>query len=429
MAHSADDRISSEGMDKKIEKKRWTTKRVGLVAGGTVVLAFFLYSFVFMDTRSSLNVERDKLTISSVQEDSFQDFIRVSGTVQPIQTITLDAIEGGMVEDIYRESGDMVEQGDTILQLSNSDLRLQVLQQSSSIYDQINQTRNSRLNIEQNSLSLKERLADAENQLEITKSNYERQKKLYEQDLIAEQEFLETKENYEYEQKRYDLIYESYSQDSLQSSRQLRQIDQSLDRMWRSLEAVQNILDRLVLTAPISGQLSTIELNPGQSIASGERIGQIDILDNYKVRVGIDEFYLSQITRGLQGSFDFSGNTHELEITKIFPVVENGQFQVDMEFLNEMPSGLTRGQTVRVRLELSGSSEALQLARGGFYQTTGGDWVFRVTEDGERAVRQDIRLGRQNPEYFEVLEGLEPGDRIITSSYDTFGDNEVLNLE
>lgn len=423
------DRISSEGMDKKIEKKTWTPKRIGMVTGGVILIALFLYSFVFMDNRSTLNVDRSKITISTVQEDSFQEFVRETGSVQPIQTIYLDAVEGGVVEDIYKESGAMVEKGDTILQLSNSDLRLQVLQQSSAIYDQINQTRNSRLNIEQNSLSLKERLAKAKNQLEITKSNYERQQKLYEKSLIAEQEFMETKENYEYEQKRYELIYESFKQDSIKSSQQLQQIDQSLDRMWRSLDAVQSILDRLVVTAPITGQLSTIELNPGQSISSSERIGQVDILDDYKVRVAIDEFYLSRISPGLQGTFDLNGQTHQLEITKIYPVVENGQFQVDMEFTNVAPSGLRRGQTLRIRLQLGDSTQAVLLPRGGFYQNTGGNWVYRLTENGDRAVRQNISLGRQNPNYFEVQSGLEPGDRVITSGYDTFGDNQALKLE
>ncbi|MDX1618264.1 MAG: HlyD family efflux transporter periplasmic adaptor subunit [Balneolaceae bacterium] len=429
MSENSGKRISSSGMDRKIEKKTWTPKRIGMIIGGAAIVGLFVYSFIFMDVRSTLNVDREKLTVSTVREDSFQEFIQVTGTVQPIQTIYLDALEGGVVEEVYIESGTMVEEGDTILTLSNSDLRLSVMQQTSSIYDQINQTRNSRLNIETNTLSLQERLASAENQLEITRSNYRRQEKLYEKNLIAEQTYLEAKENYEYQRKRHNLIYESFKQDSIRAALQLEQIDQSLDRMWRSLEAVQGILDRLVVTAPISGQLSTIELNPGQSIQSGERIGQVDILDSFKVRVGIDEFHLSRITRGLEGSFDFAGNSYELVITKVYPVVENGQFQVDMEFLKEPPSGLTRGQTLRIRLELGESSDAVLLARGGFYQTTGGNWVYLVNDDGSRAVRHDIRLGRQNPEYFEVLSGLEPGDRVITSSYDTFGDNEVLNLQ
>ncbi|PAU95244.1 efflux transporter periplasmic adaptor subunit [Aliifodinibius salipaludis] len=429
MATENDSRISSEGMDKKIEKSSWGKKQLGMIITGVVILSAFVYSFGFMDARSSLNVDRATINISAVQQEPFQEFIQVTGTVQPIQTMYLDAVEGGVVDDIYEEFGAMVEQGDTIVVLSNSDLRLNVLQQTSAIYDQINQTRNSRLNIEQNTLSLKERLAQAENQLEITKSNFEREKKLYEQNLIAEQQFLETQENYDYQQKRYDLIYESFKQDSIKSSQQLRQIDQSLERMWTSLEAVQNILDRLVVMAPISGQLSTIELNPGQSISSSERIGQVDILDNYKVRVQIDEYHLSRVTTGLKGTFDYNGNTHQLEITKVYPVVENGQFKVDMEFTEQVPGDLTRGQTLRIQLMLGESGSTLVLDRGGFYQKTGGNWVYKITEDGDKAVRHDIRLGRQNPNYFEVLSGLDEGDRVITSNYGSFGENEVLNLE
>lgn len=431
MVNNSSKNLSSAGMDKRISKKKWTTKRMAMLAGGAVIIALFLYAFIFMDMRSTLNVEKEKLTISTVQEQTFQEFITVTGTIQPIQTIYLDALEGGVVENIYLESGTMVEKGETILTLSNSDLQLSVLNQTSSIYDQINQARNSRLNIEQNTLSLKQQLAAAENERALSRANYQRQEKLHEKNsgLISEQAYLEAKENFEYQQKRYNLLYESFQQDSIKAESQLQQIDESLDRMQQSLHAVQQIMDRLVVKAPISGQLSTIELNPGQSISRGERIGQVDILDDFKIRVGIDEYHLSRITHGLEGSFEFDGETHELEITKIYPVVENGQFQVDMEFVNEAPSGLTRGQTVRIRLELGESSEAVLLPRGGFYQATGGNWVFRVTEGGDAAVRQPIQLGRQNPEYFEVLSGLQPGDKVITSSYDTFGDNEVLNLE
>lgn len=421
--------ISSAGMDRKIKKKTFTPKRLGMIVGGVAILALFIYSFIFMDVRSTLNVERDKLTVSTVKEDSFLEFIQVSGTIQPIQTIYLDAIEGGVVQEVMLESGTMVEEGDTIIRLSNSNLQLRVMQQSSSIYDQINNVRNSRLNYEQNNLRLREQLANAKSQMDILQSQHRRQQRLYEQDLIAEQEYEETKENFEYQKKRYELTQESYRQDSLQMIHQMEQLNNSENRMWQSLEAVQQILDNLIVKAPISGQLSTIELNQGQSISPGERIGQVDILDSFKVRVAIDEYHISRISPGLTGTFDFNGQTHQLEITKVFPVVNNGQFEVDMEFVSEPPSGLTRGQTTRIRLELGESANALLLSRGGFYQRTGGNWVFRVTEDGERAVRQEIRLGRQNPEYFEVLSGLEPGDRVITSSYDTFGNNEVLNLQ
>lgn len=400
-----------------------------MIAGVLAFVSLSVYAFWFMDVRSTLNVEREKLTIATVQEDTFQEFIQVTGTVQPIQTIYLDAIEGGVVQEVFLESGTMVEEGDTILTLTNSGLQLQVMQQTSGLYDQINNVRNSRLNLEQNTLQLQDQLASAKSQMEILKSQYDRQKKLVERDLISEQEFQTTKENYEYQKRRYELTYESYKKDSIQTITQLSQLNNSEDRMFQNLEAVQQILDNLSVTAPISGQLSTIELNQGQSISSGERIGQVDIMDGYKVRVAIDEYHLSRITQGLRGSFPFDGQSHELVITKVYPVINNGQFEVDMEFVNKAPEGLRRGQTVRIRLELGESASAVQIPRGGFYQTTGGNWVFVVNESEGKAYRRDIRLGRQNPEYFEVLSGVSPGEKVITSSYDTFGDNEVLVLE
>lgn len=417
------------GMDRKIEKKTWTLKRILTIAGIIAFVGLSVYAFWFMDVRSTLNVERDKLTISTVQENTFQEFIQVTGTVQPIQTIYLDAIEGGVVQEVFLESGTMVEEGDTILTLTNSSLQLQVMQQTSGLYDQINNVRNSRLNLEQNTLQLQDQLASAKSQMEILKSQYDRQKKLVDRDLISEQEFQTTKENFEYQKRRYELTYESYKKDSVQTISQLRQLNNSEQRMFQNLEAVQQILDNLSVTAPISGQLSTIELNQGQSISSGERIGQVDIMDGFKVRVAIDEYHLSRITQWLRGSFPFDGQSHELVITKIYPVINNGQFEVDMEFVNQAPEGLRRGQTVRIRLELGESASAVQVPRGGFYQTTGGNWVFVVNENDGKAYRRDIRLGRQNPEYFEVLSGLSPGEKVITSSYDTFGDNEVLVLE
>ena len=417
------------GMDRKIEKKTWTLKRILTIAGIIAFVGLSVYAFWFMDVRSTLNVERDKLTISTVQENTFQEFIQVTGAVQPIQTIYLDAIEGGVVQEVFLESGTMVEEGDTILTLTNSSLQLQVMQQTSGLYDQINNVRNSRLNLEQNTLQLQDQLASAKSQMEILKSQYDRQKKLVERDLISEQEFQTTKENFEYQKRRYELTYESYKKDSVQTISQLRQLNNSEQRMFQNLEAVQQLLDNLSVTAPISGQLSTIELNQGQSISSGERIGQVDIMDGYKVRVAIDEYHLSRITQGLRGSFPFDGQSHELVITKIYPVINNGQFEVDMEFVNRAPEGLRRGQTVRIRLELGESASAVQIPRGGFYQTTGGNWVFVVNENDGKAYRRDIRLGRQNPEYFEVLSGISPGEKVITSSYDTFGDNEVLVLE
>jgi HlyD family secretion protein len=417
------------GMDKKIEKKTWTPKKIILTIVGLAFVGFTIYSFAFMDFRSTLNVEKEKLTISTVTEDSFQEFIQVSGVVQPIRTIYLDALEGGVIKSVNLESGTSVEQGDTIAVLTNSSLQLSVLQQEASLYDQINNVRNSRLNLEQNNLRLKEQLINVENQLNLAEPEYERQKSLHEKNSTTEQEYQRAKENYEYQKKRYDISFESFKRDSVQTKAQLNQLDESEKRMFRSLDGVQSILENLIVTAPINGQLTTVELQQGQSINRGERIGQVDILDNYKIRVGVDEFHLSRITTGLEGSFDFAGENHELIITKVYPVINNGQFQVDMEFVNEAPSGLRRGQTARIRLELGDASNALLLSRGGFYQTTGGNWVYKLNEDGTKAVKQEIRFGRLNPEYYEVISGLSVGDKVITSSYDTFGDNEVLELQ
>ena len=416
------------GMDKKIKKKTWTPQRIiGLVLV-TAIVGFFIYSFMFNEFKSTLNVDQERLTISEVKVDEFQEFIQVTGTVQPISTIFLDAIEGGVVQQVTLESGTMVNPGDTILVLTNSNLQLSVLNQEASLYDQINNVRNSRLNLEQNSLNIKEQLANAEFQLNVLKPQYERAQRLFGDNLISLQDFEAAKENYEYEEKRYALTYESFLKDSIQTVSQLQQLDESEERMWRSLNAVQRILDNLIITAPLDGQLTTIEMQPGQSISQGERIGQVDMLDNFKVRVNVDEFHLSRITTGLRGSFEFAGETHQMEITKVFPVITNGQFEVDMEFVNEPPSVIRRGQRVRMRLELGDASQALLLEKGGFFQTTGGSWVFVLNENGNAAERRDIRLGQQNPEYFEIISGLEEGDRVIISSYDTFGDNEVLNF-
>ncbi|MCG8373856.1 MAG: HlyD family efflux transporter periplasmic adaptor subunit, partial [Balneolales bacterium] len=348
-------------MDKKIKKKTWTPQRIiGLVLV-TAIVGFFLYSFMFAEFKSTLNVDQERLTISEVRVDEFQEFIQVTGTVQPISTIFLDAIEGGVVQQVTLESGTMVNPGDTILVLTNSNLQLSVLNQEASLYDQINNVRNSRLNLEQNSLNIKEQLANAEFQLNVLKPQYERAQRLYDDNLISLQDFEAAKENYEYEEKRYALTYESFLKDSIQTVSQLQQLDESEERMWRSLNAVQRILDNLIITAPLDGQLTTIEMQPGQSISQGERIGQVDMLDNFKVRVNVDEFHLSRITTGLRGSFEFAGETHQMEITKVFPVITNGQFEVDMEFVNEPPSGIRRGQRVRMRLELGDASQALLL--------------------------------------------------------------------
>jgi len=417
------------GMDRKIEKKGIGKGAIAGIVLAILTVAFFLFTYFGLDRRSSETVTRDRVMIREVIRDSFQEYIEVSGVVQPLQTTILDAVEGGVVQDVFVQSGETVTAGDTLITLSNSNLQLNVLQQEAGLYDQINNVRNSRLNLEQNNLRLREDLASAETQLDLLRPRFERDSSLFSQELISPQEFEETRQAYRFQQRRYQINYESYQKDSLQLQTQLTQLNNSEDRMWRSLEGVQQILNNLVVTAPISGQLSTVELNQGQSISQGERLGQIDQMDGYKVRVDIDEFYLSRVTAGLEGSFPFAGNRYDLAITRIYPVIQEGSFQVDMYFTGETPDGIRRGQTVRVRLELGDQTEAILLARGGFYQETGGNWIYKIDGTDNRAYRQPIRLGRGNTQYFEVLEGLSPGDSVIVSGYGSFNDTDVLVLE
>ena len=417
------------GMDRKIEKKGIGKGVIAGIVLAILAVAFFLFTYFGLDRRSSETVTRDRVMIREVIRDSFQEYIEVSGVVQPLQTTILDAVEGGVVQDVFVQSGETVTAGDTLITLSNSNLQLNVLQQEAGLYDQINNVRNSRLNLEQNNLRLREDLASAETQLDLLRPRFERDSSLFSQELISPQEFEETRQAYRFQQRRYQINYESYQKDSLQLQTQLTQLNNSEDRMWRSLEGVQQILNNLVVTAPISGQLSTVELNQGQSISQGERLGQIDQMDGYKVRVDIDEFYLSRVTAGLEGSFPFAGNRYDLAITRIYPVIQEGSFQVDMNFTGETPDGIRRGQTVRVRLELGDQTEAILLARGGFYQETGGNWIYKIDGPDNRAYRQPIRLGRGNTQYFEVLEGLSPGDSVIVSGYGSFNDTDVLVLE
>jgi HlyD family secretion protein len=417
------------GMDRKIEKKGFSKGAIVAFFLVTAALALFLFTYYVLDRQSSETVNRDQVIIREVTRDSFQEYIEVSGIVQPLQSTILDAVEGGVVQEVFVQSGETVSAGDTLLPLSNSTLQLNVLQQEAGLYDQINNVRNSRLNLEQNNLRLREDLASAETQLDLLRPRFERDSSLYSQKLISLQEFEQTRQSYRFQKRRYQLNYESFQKDSLQLQTQLTQLDNSEERMWRSLEGVQRILDNLVVTAPIFGQLSTVELNQGQSISQGERLGQIDQMDGYKVRVDIDEFYLSRVTTGLEGSFPFSGERYDLAITRIYPVIQDGSFQVDMDFTGETPDGIRRGQTVRVRLELGDQTEAILLARGGFFQETGGNWIYRIDESQNRAYRQSIRLGRGNTQYFEVLEGLSPGDSVIISGYNTFSNSDVLVLE
>ncbi|OZI06731.1 efflux transporter periplasmic adaptor subunit [Siphonobacter sp. BAB-5385] len=414
-------------MDKKIERKFWNRKRVFFLTGGLLLVSLTLWALVFRDKRTQLRVETEKLTVLSVSQGAFNEFIPVNGTVIPIQSVQLDAVEGGSIEKIFKQSGDMVKAGDVILQLSNTELKLNVLTRETALYDQLNNARTSRLQLQQNTLALQNTLAEIDYQVKIKEQQLNRNDKASK--YLSEKEMQDVREEVSYQKRRRNVTQRSYMQDSLIRIQQNSQLSQSEKRIWESIQNVGQMLDNLLVKAPISGQLSTAtDLQIGQLITKGTKIGQVDILDKFKVRVPIDELYLPRIVKGLEGYADLDGKEYKLVVDKVFPTVTNGRFEVDMLFAQTAPTDIRRGQTLRIRLELGKPEQAVLLPTGGFYQQTGGNWVFVVEAGGQRAVRRNIQLGRKNPTYYEVLDGLKPGEKVITSSYEFFGDNEVLNL-
>jgi len=414
-------------MDKKIAKKKWTVKRIATWGGGGLLILFIAYQFIFADRRQKLKVEREKITISEVKRGVFQETIPQTGIVAPSRTVFLDAIEGGNIKKIVRESGAMVKAGDVILELTNLNRELTVLQQEASFNESINRARETKLVLMRNDLEQRTTLAAIDNQLAILEPQYHRQKQLYQKKLISKQDFERTEADYLFNVERKKITYEIYKNDSLDRIRQLRFTAESEQKMMKSLDNLSKILDNLSIKSPIDGQLSTPHWEIGQAVNQGQTLGNVDVVGSYKVRVPIDELYLPRISTGLHATTDFAGKSYSLVITYIYPTITNGRFEVDMDFEGETPSGIRKGQSLRLRIELGQSSEELLLPVGGFYKDTGGNWVY-VLDSENRAVKRDIKLGRKSPDYFEVLEGLKPGDRVITSSYENFGNNEVLLL-
>ncbi|MBA4053626.1 MAG: efflux transporter periplasmic adaptor subunit [Marivirga sp.] len=415
-------------MDKQIKKKTWTVKRIATYGGIAIFVIFVGYQFIFADRRSKLKIDMEKITIAEVKRGEFKEYIPQTGTVEPARTVYLDAVEGGTIKRVAAQSGAMVKAGDVILELSNLALELQVLNNEASLNESINRVRETRLGITQNDLQQRQTLAQIESQLQILGPQYERQKQLFEKKLISKQEFEKTEAEYRYNLQNKAITYEVYRNDSSDRFRQIKQLNFSESKMSQNLEGVGKMLENLNIRAPIDGQLQRPQLDPGQNVNPGFRLGWIDVVGEYKVKVPIDELYLPRITTGLRATTTFNNKDYELEITYKYPGATNGRFEVDMNFIGEPPPGIIRGLSLRLRIELGQSSEELLLPVGGFYKDTGGNWVF-VVEDGNRAVKRDIKLGRKmGSEYFEVLEGLQPGDKVITSSYENFGTNEVLLL-
>ncbi len=416
-----------DGMDRRVEKKVWTPKRIATISGIAVFVCAVIYMAIFGDHSARLNVQIDRITISEVTRGPFQEFTVQRGTVLPIQTYYIDALEGGQIEEIFLEEGTMVEKGTPILKLSNPTLEQSILTQEARLFEQINNMENTRLNLENRAIRNRQELMRVELNLRETERQYEKQKVLYERGLTSQDLFEGARDRYQNDQKRRSFALETVRQDSLYRINQLAALDTSARSLRRQLEHVRRPLENLTVRAPIAGQLSQLNAEIGQLMNRGRRIGQVDVLDAYKMRVGIDEFYITRITKGLKGTIEIGDETYDLTIRRVFPEVLEGQFEVDMDFIDATPQSIRRGQTEQIRLELDAPEEALLLPRGGFYQTTGGNWVFVV--EGDEAIRRDVRIGRQSPEYFEVLAGLSPGERVVTSSYDNYEEIDKLVLK
>lgn len=418
-------------MDKIIEKKKGLALAFSRKAlpywAGALAAALVLY-LIFRDNAKTLRVDPQTLTLAQATRGEFNDYIRVSGRVQPSTTVQLSPQEGGVVDRILIEEGSEVRAGDIILYLSNDNLDLQILNSEAELAEKENILRNTMIQMEQQKLSVRQEQMQLGLEVRRGKRNYEQQKTLYEENLIAREDYLKSKEDFELAQQRYSLVKERSVQDSLYRSVEIEQMRESLDNMRLNMNMIRRRKENLQVKAPIDGELGLLDVVLGQSIAAGTKIGQINSVGSYKIEAQIDEHYIDRITAGLSASFERQGETFASSIRKVYPEVRDGKFQADFRFDGAQPDNIRTGQTYYLNLQLGQSVEAVLIPRGTFYQTTGGKWIFVLSQDGSRAVKREIRIGRQNPQYYEVLEGLEAGETVITSSYESFGDNDVLVL-
>ena len=418
-------------MDRLIEKKRgWRTAftRKYLPWWGGGVLLIFVVWLAVRPGAKTLRVERGTVTVATAVRGEFNDYIRLSGRVQPMTTIQLSPQEGGIVQAILIEEGSAVSAGDAILVLSNDNLDLQILNSEAELAEKENILRNTMIQMEQQKLSVRQEELQLSTEVRRNRRAYEQQKALYDERLISREEYLKAEEEYSLAQSRYELVRERAVQDSLYRTVEIRQMQESLDNMRRNMQMIRHRKDNLVVKAPIDGELGLLDVVLGQSIGAGTKIGQINSVGLYKIEAQIDEHYIDRVAAGLGATFERQSDTYAASIRKVYPEVRDGRFQADFRFDGEQPANIRSGQTYYLNLQLGQPEEAVLIPRGTFYQRTGGRWIYVVTSGGSRAVRREIRIGRQNPQYYEVVEGLEAGEQVITSSYDGYGDCEVLLL-
>lgn len=413
-------------MDIPIEKKRGIKMKHIYVGVGVILLLFITYKAFFTENLSTLRVDAGQLAIDTVKEGVFYDYISVMGTVEPIATIFLDAQEGGRVEKKLVEEGAMVKKGEVIVRLSNPDLMSEILYSEAQLAKNSNFLRNTRVTMEQEKLQIKREILNLEYEVIRKKRIYDQNTVFYRDTLISKNEFLKSKEDYEFAKKSYDLYLERQKQDSIYRTIQVEQMKGNLQNMAENLKLIRQRKESLNVKSPVDGQLTTLDVETGQLVPKGGRIGQIDILTSFKVVAQIDEHYIDKVRVGLMAILDRNGREYKLRIRKILPGVRKGRFEVQMVFTGKRPKNMRTGQTYYIRLQLGNPAKALLLPRGSFFQNTGGQWIFVVSKDGKSAEKRNITIGRQNPKYYELLKGLKPGERVIVSGYDNFGNNDRL---
>lgn len=419
-------------MDKRIEKKKGFrtafTRKALPYWGGALFLILVLW-IVFRDNSSTLRVDGQTLTTGDVTQGEFNDYIRISGQVQPMTTIQISPLEGGVVEEIIREEGSQVKKGDEILRLSNENLDLQILNSEAELAEKENLLRNTMISMEQQKLSVKQERLQLQMEERRNRRAYEQMKALYEEKLIAREEWLKAEEDYLLTLDKLELVKNRELQDSLYRSVEIEQMQESLDNMKVNMQMIRRRKDNLTIKAPIDGELGLLDAVLGQSIASGTRIGQINDLSSYKIEAQIDEHYIDRVTAGLEAIFERQNESFHAVIRKVYPEVREGKFKADFKFSGQQPDNIRTGQTYYMNLQLGLPEEAVLIPRGTFYQYTGGKWIYVLSPDGTKAMKREIKIGRQNPQYYEVEEGLQPGEKVIISNYETFRDNDVLILK
>ncbi|MDR0780058.1 MAG: efflux RND transporter periplasmic adaptor subunit [Pseudomonadales bacterium] len=416
-------------MDRKIEKSRKPLLiKLGAGAVLAVGLAWLAHGALTDAAISTFRVERERLSIGVVTSGRFEDFIPVRGTVTPAISVFLDAVEGGRVEKVFVKNGAQVHAGQPLVELSNTALQLDVISREAQVTEQLNNLRNTRLAMEQNRLSLKRDLVEVDYHIKSLETTVARQEQLYSRGALSQATNQDTKDELAYYRQRREVTIESQRQDETMRMAQIDSLESGVAQLQKNLEIARKNLDSLIITAPIDGQLSSFNTEMGQSKQRGESLGQIDNVDDFKLTVLVDEFYVTRTREGQAGEFTLAGKSYPLSVSRVYPQVVNGQFEIDMSFTGAIPSDIRRGQTLQIRMQLGDASAALLLPRGGFFQDTGGNWAFVLDASGHYAYRRDISLGRRNPEYFEVLSGLEQGEQVIISEYAAFAQMQRIEL-